>query len=108
MNSISPQEFAQRVSDFRLADRRLIDQAMSDLGVGNHTLEETISAMQRHGVVTTLQTDKILKGDRQGYFYGDYKVLYLIGAGTFARVFAPRKMAKYLPSKSCENDFVTR
>ena len=91
MNPISPQEFTQRVSDLRLADRRLIDQAMSSLGVGNHTLEETISAMQRHGVVTTLQTDKILKGDRQGYFYGDYKVLYLIGAGTFARVFRAEK-----------------
>ncbi|MEM6474286.1 MAG: protein kinase, partial [Planctomycetota bacterium] len=33
------------------------------------------------------QTEKILRGDRSGYFYGEYKVLYLIGAGTFARVY---------------------
>jgi serine/threonine protein kinase len=91
MNPLSSQEFAQQVTDLRLADRRLVDQAMSNLGVGEHTLEETITVMQRYGVVTTLQTDKILKGDRQGYFYGDYKVLYLIGAGTFARVFRAEK-----------------
>ena len=91
MNALSPQEFTQRITDLRLADRRLVDHALADLGVGEHTLEDTISVMQRHGVVTTLQTDKILKGDRQGYFYGDYKVLYLIGAGTFARVFRAEK-----------------
>ncbi len=50
-----------------------------------------VRTMQRHGVVTTLQTEKILKGDRTGYFYGPYKVLYLIGAGTFARVYRASK-----------------
>jgi serine/threonine-protein kinase len=29
----------------------------------------------------------MLTGERLGYFYGPYKVLYMIGAGTFARVF---------------------
>ena len=28
-----------------------------------------------------------MRGDRNGFFYGDYKVLYLIGTGTFARVY---------------------
>ena len=60
---------------------------MKDLGVGDHELKDVVEVAQRHGLVTTLQTDKILKGDRTGYFYGDYKVLYLIGAGTFARVY---------------------
>jgi serine/threonine protein kinase len=91
MNDITPQHFAERVSDLGLADRRAIDQALSDLGVGEHTLEDMIKVMQQHGLVTTLQTDKILKGDRQGFFYGDYKVLYLIGVGTFARVYRAAK-----------------
>ena len=105
MNPISPQEFAQRVVDLRLSDRRLIDLALSDLGVGDHSLEETISALQRHGAVTTLQTDKILKGDRQGYYYGDYKVLYLIGAGTFARVFRAEKDGKVVAVKVLRKRF---
>jgi serine/threonine-protein kinase len=105
MNPISSQEFAQRVVDLRLADRRLIDQAMSNLGVGDHTLQETIDALQRHGAVTTLQTDKILRGDRQGYYYGDYKVLYLIGAGTFARVFRAEKDGKVVAVKVLRKRF---
>ncbi len=80
-------EFARRISDFGLADRRRVEQALNELGVGEHSLEAVIAVMQRRGVITTLQTEKILRGDRVGYFYGDYKVLYLIGAGTFARVY---------------------
>ena len=91
MSEFTAQLFAQRVADLGLAERRVIDHAISDLGIGDHSLEDMIKTMQRHGIVTTLQTDKILKGDRFGYFYGDYKVLYLIGAGTFARVYRAEK-----------------
>jgi serine/threonine-protein kinase len=91
MNDITPEYFAQRISDLGLADRRSVEQALSDLGIGDHSLDDVVKVMQRHGLVTTLQTDKIMKGDRHGYFYGDYKVLYLIGAGTFARVFRAEK-----------------
>ena len=83
----TPDEFARRISDLGLADRRMVELALNDLGVGDHGLNDVIDVMQRRGVVTTLQTEKILKGDRHGYYYGDYKVLYLIGAGTFARVY---------------------
>jgi serine/threonine-protein kinase len=91
MNDMSPQLFAQRISDFGLADRRIVEQAIGELGVGDHSLQDMIHAMQARGLVTTLQTDKILKGDRHGYFYGQYKVLYVIGAGTFARVYRAEK-----------------
>jgi serine/threonine-protein kinase len=105
MNAISPQEFVQRISDLRLADRRLIDQAMNALGIGDHSLEQTVAVMQQQGVVTTLQTDKILKGDRHGYFYGDYKILYLIGAGTFARVFRAEKDGQVFAIKALRKRF---
>ena len=91
MSDLTPQLFAQRVSDLGLAERREVDHALNELGVGDHTLEEVIKTLQRHGLVTTLQTDKILKGDRTGFFYGDYKIQYLIGAGTFARVYRAEK-----------------
>ena len=91
MSDITPQLFAQRISDLGLADRRSVEQAVGELGVGDHSLDDMIRVMQRRGLVTTLQTDKILKGDRYGFFYGDYKVLYVIGAGTFARVYRAEK-----------------
>ena len=37
--------------------------------------------------MTNYQLERLLNGERYGFFYGPYKVLYLIGTGTFARVF---------------------
>ena len=41
----------------------------------------------RREFVTNYQLERLLKGERSGFFYGPYKVLYLVGTGTFARVF---------------------
>lgn len=105
MSDMTSEQFAQRVSDFGLAERRSIDQAINELGAGDHTLEETIRVFQARGVITTLHTDKILKGDRTGYFYGQYKVLYLIGAGTFARVYRAEKDGKVYAVKVLRKRF---
>lgn len=105
MNDITPEYFAQRISDLGLADRRSVEQALSDLGIGDHSLDDVVKVMQRHGLVTTLQTDKIMRGNRYGYFYGDYKVLYLIGAGTFARVFRAEKDGKVFAVKVLRKRF---
>lgn len=87
----TPREFIQQIGELGLADRRQLDLLHRELGVGEHSLEEVIRAAQAKGLVTTLQTEKLLRGDRHGYFYGDYKVQYLIGAGTFARVYRAEK-----------------
>ncbi len=89
MNDLTPESLAQRVIDFGLADRREVESAMGELGgdAGDGGVKAAIDVLQRRGLLTTLQAEKILKGDRTGYFYGDYKVLYLVGAGTFARVY---------------------
>ena len=84
---LSPEQFMQRVIGAGLADPLAVDQARAELGSQNITVPELCRVMQRRGVLTTLQTEKILKGDRTGFFYGEYKVLYLIGVGTFARVY---------------------
>ncbi len=91
MDTLTPEEFAQRITDLQLADQRSVDQAINELGVGDVQLDDMIDVMQRRGVLTTLQAEKIVKGDRHGYFYGDYKVLYVIGTGTFARVYRAEK-----------------
>ena len=43
--------------------------------------------MVRRELLTNFQVDRIVEGKRDGYFYGNYKVLYMVGAGTFARVY---------------------
>lgn len=94
MAEFTPETFAQRVLQLGLAEQREIDLARAELGSGECTTEDLIRMLQRHGLITTLQLDKILRGDSTGYFFGDYKVLYLIGAGTFARVYRAAKGAK--------------
>jgi len=88
---LSPDQFLQRIVGAGLAEPAIVEQARSELGGQENALADVIRVMQRHGVVTTLQTEKILRGDRTGFFYGPYKVLYLIGAGTFARVYRASK-----------------
>lgn len=88
---LTPDQFINRIVGAGLADPHLLDQARAEIGSQNTTLNDVVRAMQRHGVLTTLQTEKLLRGDRTGFFYGPYKVLYLIGAGTFARVYRASK-----------------
>ena len=90
-DQLTPDQFVQRIVGAGLAEPAAVEQARSALGGQDVTLSDMVRTMQRHGVVTTLQTEKLLKGDRTGYFYGPYKVLYLIGAGTFARVYRASK-----------------
>lgn len=91
MSAPTAEEFAQRAVTVGIAERREVELAMQELGVGEISLANAVEVLQRRGVVTTLQAEKLIRGDRMGYFYGDYKVLYLIGAGTFARVYRAAK-----------------
>jgi len=88
---LTPEQFMQRVIGCGLAEPMEVDQARAELGGVEITVPELARVMQRRGILTTLQTDKLLKGDRTGYFYGEFKVTYLIGAGTFARVYRAAK-----------------
>ena len=50
-------------------------------------VEEVKKQLLRGEYMTNYQIERLAKGERSGYFYGPYKVLYAVGAGTFARVF---------------------
>ncbi len=87
MNDFTPTTLSQRLVEVGLVEPIQVEQAWSDVGGIEGTCEDLLRALQRRELLTNLQIDKVLKGDRTGYFYGQYKVLYLIGAGTFARVY---------------------
>ena len=88
---LTPDQFMSRIIGAGLADPHMVDQARASLRTQSASLDDVVRVMQRFGVITTLQTEKLLRGDRTGFFYGPYKVLYLIGAGTFARVYRAAK-----------------
>ena len=53
------------------------DNSLSEAGGSNASLEAYISVLTRKELVTNWQLDRLTKGHRDGYFYGNYKVLYL-------------------------------
>ncbi len=87
MADLTAEEFAQRVIDFNLLEHRQVEQVWSELGTREVSLGEFQNLMLRKELMTNYQVERVVKGLRTGYFYGDYKVLYMIGTGTFARVF---------------------
>ncbi|MEL6105800.1 MAG: protein kinase [Planctomycetota bacterium] len=105
MSELTPEGFARRIAELGLADAKEVDQAFGELGGEDKTMDAVVDLMQRRGLVTTLQTEKILRGDRSGYYYGEYKVLYLIGAGTFARVYRASKHGEVFAVKVLRKRF---
>jgi eukaryotic-like serine/threonine-protein kinase len=84
---ITPRSLTQRVVDLDLASPAEVDRLWAELRTENASLEDVKTLLLRRGILTNFQLDRMLTGERLGYFYGPYKVLYMIGAGTFARVF---------------------
>ena len=81
------ENLAQRIFDVGLLASSQIESTWSDLGSRGVSIDEFISYMLRKQYLTNLQVDRLLKNERHGYFYGNYKLLYLVGAGSFARVY---------------------
>ena len=83
----TPRSLTQRTVDLELASQDQIDRFWGEIRSSEITLEEVKNLLLRKGILTNFQLDRMLTGERLGFFYGHYKVLYMIGAGTFARVF---------------------
>lgn len=78
---------AERALELGLINDWELRRIWSELGRRNLPLDEFLQFLVRREYLTNYQIEKLLKGDREGFFFGDYKVLYLVGAGSFARVF---------------------
>ena len=87
MSDLTADQLAQRAVDCRLLEARAADRAVADAGGRNVPHTELQSVLLRNELLTNWQITQLLKGQKQGYFYGHWKVLYLVGAGTFARVY---------------------
>ncbi len=87
MVELSAEQFAQRAFDLNLLDERQLQEIWGQLGSRQVSGDEFQQFLLRRELLTNYQTERLLRGDRTGFFYDDYKVLYLIGTGTFARVY---------------------
>ena len=87
MSEMTAEKLAQRAYDVGLVDGSQLEAIWSDVGSRDAPLETMVSTLLRKEVLTNYQIDRILRGERGGFFYGKYRVLYLVGTGTFARVY---------------------
>lgn len=87
MAELSAEQFAQRAFDLNLIDERQLQELWGTVGSRELSGDDFRQLLLRRELLTNYQVERLLRGDRTGFFYGDYKVLYLIGTGTFARVY---------------------
>jgi serine/threonine-protein kinase len=81
------EQLAQRALDVNIVDDGQLQSVWSELGSTTVPIGELQQALLRRGLLTQYQLERLMNGYRTGFFYGDYKVLYCVGAGTFARVY---------------------
>jgi len=87
MSDINPEKLAQRIVDAGLLNAQQMESLWAELGTREVGLQTFTSLVLRKELLTNYQLDRLLKGERGGFYYGEYKVLYLVGTGTFARVY---------------------
>jgi len=91
-STLTSEQLAQRAVDVGVLTDLDLQGIWGEYGSRNVDLEPFKQALVRRGLLTNYQLDRLLENLRTGFFYGDYKVQYGVGAGTFARVFrATRK-----------------
>jgi len=87
MSDMTAEKLGQKITDAGLLESRELEAVWGELGTREVTLDQFTSLLMRRDLLTNFQLDRLIKGERSGYFYGNYKVLYLTGTGTFARVY---------------------
>ena len=87
MSQMTAEKMAQKVFDLGLIDDRRLRQIWGELGSRDIDVDKFLQRLVRREILTNYQVGRLLDEAKHGFWYGDYKVLYMVGAGTFARVF---------------------
>jgi len=87
MGKPTAEQFAQRAFDLGLLNERQLDELWGEFRSKEIPLSQFCDLALRREYLTNYQLERAKRGERSGFFYGDYKVLYLVGTGSFARVF---------------------
>ncbi len=87
MSDWTAEQLAQRAYDLNLVDDRQLQEIWSVFGRRDIPVEDLQQQLVRREFLTNFQLERLTKGERGGFFYGPYKVLYRVNAGSFARVY---------------------
>lgn len=87
MGQLTAEQVAQRAFNLGLLDERQLQEVWASFGSRNVPMADFVQTLVRREFMTNFQLERLVKGERSGFFFGDYKVLYLVGRGTFGRVY---------------------
>ena len=87
MSEITSEKLSRFCIETGVLSTQESENALTAAGGLDASMDAFVSVLTRQELITNWQLDRLTKGHRDGYFYGKYKVLYLVGAGTFARVY---------------------
>jgi eukaryotic-like serine/threonine-protein kinase len=87
MGQPSPEVVLQRAFDLGLLNERQMREVWNSIIGRNVSVDDLFHILVRREYLTNYQVSRLLKEDRESFFFGKYKVLYLVGTGTFAHVY---------------------
>lgn len=87
MADLTRKQMAHLIVKLRLATPSQVQECEEEINDNEPDAEPLLSMLSRHGLITSLQVDKLLKGDLHGYYMGNFRLLYKIHSGTFGRVY---------------------
>ena len=87
MKPVTADDLAHLVGDLDLVAAGPLADAVSEAEADGGSAEACGRALVRRELLTGFQLERLLRGERRGYFFGRAKLLYQIGSGSFARVY---------------------
>ena len=87
MPDISPQKLIRRCTEAGIAESNVLDRVLSEAGGADTEFDKFTSVLLGKEILTNWQLERLVANKRDGFLYGKYKILYLVGSGTFARVY---------------------
>jgi serine/threonine protein kinase len=87
MATVDAATVAQQAMRLGLLTEDQVRQAWDELGDPSGDPEPLLRLLERKGHLTPWHSQKLLKGDPDGYFLGGYRILYKIASGSFGRVY---------------------
>jgi serine/threonine-protein kinase len=87
MGRPSGEKVLERARDLGLLDERQMREVWASFATHRIPLDDLLQMMVRREFLTNYQIERLMRGDSHGFFFGDYKVQYLVGSGSFARVY---------------------
>ena len=87
MKPNTAEDLAHCAEELQLVSAAQLGEAWSELEEHSVPVEQLGAILVRRELLTGYQLERLMRGEKKGFFFGKAKILYQVGAGSFARVF---------------------